>query len=382
MTINLPTDVSFIIDTYKKNGFSAYTVGGCVRDALLGKIPTDWDICTDALPQETITIFSGYRIIETGIKHGTVTLILNSVPYEITTFRTDGDYQDSRHPQSVEFVKNIEEDLKRRDFTINAMSYNNDGLIDLYGGQADLDKKIIRCVGDAKTRFKEDALRIMRAIRFSATLDFSIEEETKRAIFELKANLLNIATERINVEFSKILLSDNTKVYYEFNEIFELFFGDTSTIDAYKLVNLPKNLETRLSYILITLNLDTEILEHLRYSSKTLKAVGEVIKNFNCQCETEKDLRLLISNSSYETAHRILTIKSYNLDILLKVKDLPSRISDLKICGDDLIMLGIEDGLLIGRVLNELLYLVIDEKCENSKECLLKTARILMEELV
>lgn len=382
MTINLPTDVSFIIDSYKKNGFSAYAVGGCVRDALLGKIPTDWDICTDALPPETINIFSGYRIVETGIKHGTVTLILNSVKYEITTFRTDGDYQDSRHPQSVEFVRNIEEDLKRRDFTVNAMAYNNDGLIDLYGGQKDLEKKIIRCVGDAKTRFREDALRIMRAIRFSATLDFSIEEETKNAIFELKENLLNIATERINVEFSKILLSDNTKVYSEFNEIFKLFFSDTSMIDANKLVKLPNDLNTRLSYILITLKLDEDILENLRYSLKTVKAVYEVIKNFNCQCETEKDLRLLISNSSYETAHRILTIKSYNLDMLLKVKDLPSKISDLKICGDDLIKLGIKDGLLIGRILKELLYLVIDENCENSKECLLKTVRMLMEELV
>ena len=381
MTINLPTEVSFIIDTYKKNGFSAYAVGGCVRDALLGKIPTDWDICTDALPQETINIFSDYRIIETGIKHGTVTIILNSNQYEITTFRTDGDYQDSRHPQSVEFVRSIEEDLKRRDFTINAMAYNNDGLIDLYGGQKDLEKKIIRCVGDAKTRFSEDALRIMRAIRFSATLDFSIDEETKKAICELKNNLLNIATERINVEFSKILLSDNIKVYSEFKEIFKLFLGDTSTIDD-KLVTLPKDLETRLSYILITLKLNTDILQNLRYSSKTLKAVVEVIKNFNCQCETKKDLRLLISNSSYETAQKILTIKSYNLDMLLKVKELPSKISDLKICGDDLIKLGIKDGLLIGKILKELLYLVIDEKCENSEECLLKTASMLMEEIV
>ncbi len=382
MNINLPTNVSFIIDTYKKNGFSAYAVGGCVRDALLGKNPTDWDICTDALPLETINIFSEYRIIETGIKHGTVTLILNSVPYEITTFRTDGDYCDSRHPQSVEFVRNIEEDLKRRDFTINAMAYNKDGLIDLYGGQYDLEKKIIRCVGNAKTRFKEDALRIMRAIRFSAILNFSIEEETKKAIFELKENLLNIAAERINVEFSKILLSDNTKIYREYHEIFKLFFGDTLNINEENFAKLPKNLETRLSYMLITLKLDTNILENLRYPSKTVKAVSEVIKNFDCKCDNEKDLRLLISKSNYETAHRILTLKSHNLDMLLKVKDLPSKISDLKICGDDLIKLGIKDGLSIGRILNELLYLVIDEKCENSEKSLIETAKMLMEEIV
>ncbi len=382
MNINLPTDVSFIIDTYKKNGFSAYAVGGCVRDALLGKTPTDWDICTDALPEETIRVFSGFKIVETGIKHGTVTLILNSVPYEITTFRTDGDYKDSRHPQSVEFVTNIKEDLKRRDFTINAMAYNKDGLIDLYGGQKDLESKIIRCVGDAKTRFSEDALRIIRAIRFCATLDFSIEEETKKAIFELKENLLNIATERINTEFSKILLSDNTKVYQDYDEVFKLFLGDTLRIDADKLGKLPKDLETRLSHILISSELDTGILENLRYPSKTVKAVDEVIRNFDCQCDDEKDLRILISKSSFETANRILTIKSYNLDMLLKIKDLPSKLQDLKICGDDLIRIGISDGILIGRILKKLLYLVIDEKCENSEETLIKTAKMLMEEIV
>ena len=379
MTINLPTDVSFILDTYKKNGFSAYVVGGCVRDALLGKTPTDWDICTDALPLETIKIFSGFKIIQTGIKHGTLTLFLDSVPYEITTFRTDGNYLDSRHPQSVEFVRNIEEDLKRRDFTVNSMAYNSDGIIDLYGGQSDLDSKIIRCVGDAKTRFGEDALRIMRAIRFCATLDFSIENETKDAIFSLKENLLNIATERINAEFTKIILSDNVRVFYDYHEIFKLFFGDTIKIDAYKLRNLPKDLETRLSYILIALDIDTAILEKLRYPSKIIKAVGEVIKNFDRQCDSERDLRLLISNSSYETAYKILTIKSCDIEMLLKVRDLPSKIQDLKICGDDLIRLGINDGVLIGRILNKLLHLVIDGNCENSKKSLIETAKMLME---
>ena len=379
MTINLPTDVSFILDTYKKNGFSAYVVGGCVRDALLGKTPTDWDICTDALPLETIKIFSGFKIIQTGIKHGTLTLFLDSVPYEITTFRTDGNYLDSRHPQSVEFVRNIEEDLKRRDFTVNSMAYNSDGIIDLYGGQSDLDSKIIRCVGDAKTRFGEDALRIMRAIRFCATLNFSIENETKDAIFSLKENLLNIATERINAEFTKIILSDNVRVFYDYHEIFKLFFGDTIKIDAYKLRNLPKDLETRLSYILIALDIDTAILEKLRYPSKIIKAVGEVIKNFDRQCDSERDLRLLISNSSYETAYKILTIKSYDIEMLLKVRDLPSKIQDLKICGDDLIRLGINDGVLIGRILNKLLHLVIDGNCENSKKSLIETAKMLME---
>ena len=381
MNINLPENVSFILNKFKENGYSAYIVGGCVRDALLGKTPTDWDICTDALPNETINILKDYRIIETGIKHGTVTLILNSVPYEITTFRTDGDYLDSRHPQSVNFVRNIEEDLKRRDFTINAMAYNKtDGLIDLYGGQNDLEKQIIRCVGNPEKRFSEDALRIMRAIRFSANLDFSIEEETKKAIFKLKPTLLNIATERINVEFSKILLSNNTKVYSEYHEIFNLFFGDTFKINANSLVNLPKDLETRLSYMLITLNLDTEILKNLKYPSRTIKTVNEVIKNFNSPSDTIKDIRVLISKSSYETASIILSIKSKD-DMLSQIKDMPCKIKDLKICGNDLKKLGIKDGILIGRILEELLYIVIDGKCENSEEALIKQAKTLMEEI-
>ena len=381
MKIQLPKDVSFILDTYLKNGYQAFIVGGCVRDALLGKTPTDYDICTNALPKETLKLFSDFRIIETGIKHGTVTLLLDSVPYEITTFRTDGDYLDSRHPQSVNFVTNIEEDLKRRDFTVNAMAYNQtDGLIDLYGGQKDLENKIIRCVGNSEQRFTEDALRIMRAIRFCATLDFAIEDKTKEAIFKLKSNLLNIAKERINVEFTKTLLSDNTKVYSEYYEIFKLFFKLSPKLDAKKLVKLPKDLETRLSYLLLSSGREADVLESLRYSSKTVKTVDEVIKNFNSPCDSIKDLRLLISQSSYETANIILTIKSKN-DMLSQVKDMPCKICDLKICGDALIGLGIKDGLLIGKILKKLLYLVIDEKCENTQKSLMQQAKKLMEEI-
>lgn len=386
MNINLPESVSLILDKFKENGYSAYAVGGCVRDALLGKTPTDWDICTSALPNEIINIFQDYKIIETGIKHGTVTLMLDCVPYEITTFRTDGDYLDSRHPQSVSFVRNIEEDLKRRDFTINAMAYNKtNGLIDLYGGKSDLENKIIRCVGNPTKRFSEDALRIMRAIRFSSYLDFKIENETKKAIFELKSNLLNIASERINVEFSKILLSDSKDVYSKYGEIFELFLKGTSNLDeafGKNIIKLPKDLETRLSYMLITLKLDAKILETLRYSKKTVKAVSEVIKNFDFECETIKDLRFLISKSSYETAHKILAIKSKgNNNILSEIKNMPCKISDLAICGNDLINIGIKDGFLIGKILKELLYLVIEEKCENSEEALIQKAKTLMEEM-
>lgn len=388
MNIILSQNVSFILDTFRENGYLAYVVGGCVRDALLNKIPTDWDICTNALPNETKDIFKGHKIIETGIKHGTVTLLLESVPYEITTFRTEGKYLDNRHPQSVNFVKTIDEDLKRRDFTVNAMAYNKtNGLIDLYGGQNDLKEKIIRCVGNPEERFLEDALRIIRAIRFSANLGFTIEEETKKAIFSLKSIFLNIATERVNTEFSKILLSDSQVVYAEYKEVFELFLNGASTLDeafGNNLIKLPKDLETRLSYLLLKLKSDTHILENLRYPSKTVKAVSEVIKNFDAECESIKDLRLLISQSSHETALKILTIKSgeeYALDMLSKIKGMPCKISDLDICGDDLIKLGIDNGFLIGKILKDLLYLVIDEKCENTKDNLIEKAKLFMEEL-
>ncbi len=383
MNIDLPADVEFILDKLLENGFSAYIVGGCVRDALLLKKPTDWDICTNALPDETISVFSDYRIIKTGIKHGTITLLINSVPYEITTFRTDGDYLDSRHPENVNYIKNIDDDLARRDFTVNAMAYNRE-LVDLYDGQKDLEKRIIRCVGDPAKRFSEDALRIMRAIRFSAVLDFEIEEKTKSAIFSLKNNLINIAMERINVEFSKILLSDNKSVYSQYYDIFKLFIDISPNLDTDNLVKLPKDLETRLSYLLLSSGLYAEVLENLRYPSKTIKAVNEIIKNFDSEYENIKDLRLLISKSSYETAHKILTIKACKknvFDLLLKAKNMPCKIQDLAICGNDLIKLGIADGPLIGKLLKKLLYLVIDEEIENSKVSLLKKAEDLLEEL-
>ena len=239
MKIQLPKDVSFILDTYLKNGYQAFIVGGCVRDALLGKTPTDYDICTNALPKETLKLFSDFRIIETGIKHGTVTLLLDSVPYEITTFRTDGDYLDSRHPQSVSFVTNIEEDLKRRDFTVNAMAYNQtDGLIDLYGGQKDLENKIIRCVGNSEQRFTEDALRILRAVRFSAQLGFEIEGDTLQGIEECKALLVHISKERVRDEFLKICLSPRPDHINELRELGVLEYIIPEFIGAY---STPQN---------------------------------------------------------------------------------------------------------------------------------------------
>ncbi|ROR23639.1 tRNA nucleotidyltransferase (CCA-adding enzyme) [Mobilisporobacter senegalensis] len=208
MKIEVPSNVEYIIDKLIENGHEAYIVGGCVRDAILDKNPQDWDITTSAKPLEVKELFR--RTIDTGIQHGTVTVMLEDQGYEVTTYRIDGEYEDNRRPKSVEFTPNLMEDLKRRDFTINAMAYNRkEGLIDCFHGLEDLKEGIIQCVGDANSRFEEDALRILRGVRFSAQLGFKIEDNTKKAIKE-KVNLLkNISAERIRVELDKLLTSDN-----------------------------------------------------------------------------------------------------------------------------------------------------------------------------
>ena len=187
ISMKLPKDVEYIIDQIELNGYEAYVVGGCVRDTLLGKEPHDYDICTSATPDEMLKIFKDDRVVPTGLKHGTVTIVINGTGYECTTYRIDGDYSDGRRPDNVQFTKDLYEDLKRRDFTINAIAYNPvSGLIDPFNGCSDIKDKIIRCVGSPTDRFNEDALRIMRAIRFSAQLGFDVEEETRKEILNYK----------------------------------------------------------------------------------------------------------------------------------------------------------------------------------------------------
>ena len=208
MYIELPKHVKFIIDTLEKAGYEAYAVGGCVRDSILGRRPNDWDITTSAKPLETKALFK--KTFDTGIQHGTVSVLLDKEIYEVTTFRIDGEYEDSRHPKEVSFTSKLSEDLLRRDFTINAMAYNDSkGLVDLYGGLEDIKSKTIRCVGNPYDRFSEDALRIMRAVRFASQLDYQIEEETKKAIKELAPTLSKISAERVQVELVKMMVSDH-----------------------------------------------------------------------------------------------------------------------------------------------------------------------------
>ena len=204
MNIKLPKDVKLILSKLNEHKYEAYIVGGCVRDSLLGLAPHDWDICTSALPEQIIEVFNGYRVIPTGLKHGTVTVIINDSQYEITTYRIDGEYEDNRHPKEVSFTNSLKDDLSRRDFTINSMAYNPSvGLIDYFDGQNDLDRKIIKCVGNPNKRFNEDALRILRSLRFSSTYGFYVEKETNNAIHQNVNLLNNISNERIQNELCK-----------------------------------------------------------------------------------------------------------------------------------------------------------------------------------
>lgn len=228
--IKLPKDVIYIIDTFYKNGYKAYAVGGCIRDSLLGVEPKDWDICTNAKPDETKAVFSNINTIDTGIQHGTVTLRVNHTSYEVTTFRSESDYSDSRHPDRVIFEAELEKDLSRRDFTMNSIAYNHyEGIQDIFGGASDINNKVIRTVGNSDDRFNEDALRIMRALRFSAVLGFDIEPKTAQSIHKNKQLLNNIAVERIWQELIRLICGKNAiKVLREYVDVIAVFIPEIS----------------------------------------------------------------------------------------------------------------------------------------------------------
>ena len=210
MNIFIPSEVNTILDRLERAGHQAYIVGGCVRDSIMGAEPSDYDIATSARPERVKEVFSGENIIETGLKHGTLTLNIGANNYEITTFRSDGEYLNNRSPESVRFESDIRADLSRRDFTVNAMAYNpSEGLIDLFGGKTDIKNGIIKCVGSPHKRFEEDALRILRALRFASVLGFEIDESTRRAAIEQKELISALSAERIFSEFKKIICGEN-----------------------------------------------------------------------------------------------------------------------------------------------------------------------------
>ena len=278
MKIPIPKEVKFLIDKLYENGYEAFIVGGCVRDSILNLVPNDYDITTNANPKEIMYIFTDYKIIDTGIKHGTVGVILNNNIYEITTYRIEGEYENNRRPKSILFTHNIEKDLSRRDFTINAMAYNEKiGIIDKFNGLKDLKEKRIKTVGNPDERFQEDGLRIIRAIRFSSKLGFSIEKNTLNSIYKNAYIIKNISIERINDEFSKILLSDNPQnidLLYKSN-IFK-YLGIYSKLKECDYKELEKNIHILKScnndlldrLIMLDYIILNEILKDIDYNKK------------------------------------------------------------------------------------------------------------------
>ena len=232
INVEVPAPVNYIIQELEKCGHEAYMVGGCVRDSVLGRKPNDYDICTSATPDEILKAFPDKEIIPTGLQHGTVTILINKEPFEVTTYRIDGDYSDNRRPDNVTFTKNLVEDLRRRDFTINAMAYNpRIGLIDSFNGLEDIKEEKIRCVGSAKDRFGEDTLRILRAIRFASQFGFVIEPDTDWEIHQQHKKLENISVERINSEFCKIVSSDSFCVQLLlYKDVFSLFIPELKSM--------------------------------------------------------------------------------------------------------------------------------------------------------
>lgn len=409
--IELPKYVAFIIDKLYENGYEAFAVGGCVRDAVMGRIPHDWDITTNALPKQVKSIFN--KTIDTGIKHGTVTVMLNRVGYEVTTYRIDGEYTDGRHPKEVVFTPNLTEDLRRRDFTINAMAYNDKtGIIDEFDGIDDIQNKVIRCVGVPEDRFNEDALRMLRAVRFSAQLDFSIDNDTYNAIGKLYKNLSLISKERIQTELTKIITSENPG---RIKDICRLgldryVFGDNSVLSgadisvyekvSYIMEKLPDNSYLRYAGLL-TYETDIEnVLRGLKLDNKTINTVARLVYNKNKELSTNKaDIRRAVVAigedifSEYYLEYMKALIKVKHEGITLSLEDIDTislryqeiiadneclKLNDMAVHGRDLKALGLPDGKLIGDILKILFDRVLENPQLNNKEILIEMAKKLI----
>lgn len=435
--MNISDRAQKIISVLEKAGYEAFAVGGCVRDYIMNNPCDDVDITTSARPEETEKVLQAENIgfIETGLKHGTVTALLEGESFEITTYRSDGIYKDSRHPEDVKFVTDIKEDLSRRDFTINAIAYNrNGGFVDLFGGKADIENKMIRAVGDADKRFKEDALRIMRAIRFASVLSFAVEPETKKAIFNNKALLKNVSAERIFTELSKLLMGDNVfNVLTEYKDVIAVIIPELEPIfnigqntkwhiyDVWEhtckaVESAPKDLSLRLTMLLhdigkayskttdenatdhfkghqkISGEYAKTALERLKVSNEIYERVMFLVPIHDMHIGTErKKIKKWLSKVGESRLRDLIEVKRSdklaqnpemtaqelkNLDItqseLNKIieEGEPFTVKELDINGNDIMALGFE-GKQIGDILNILLEKVIGDELLNKKESLL-----------
>lgn len=439
LTLKLPNNVDKILNMLNNAGCEAFAVGGCVRDAMLGIEPNDWDITTSAQPAEIKEVFSSCRTIDIGEAHGTIGVLIDDVVYEITTYRIDGDYADKRHPDSVSFAKTIEEDLSRRDFTVNAMAYNNEkGIVDPFNGQADLKYKALRCVGDPDTRFNEDALRILRGLRFASVYNFGIESKTAASIIRNRLLLNDISEERIASEFNKLLCGDNVKyILSRYKDVFSVFFPEiVSTFDFAQ--NTPHHNKTVWRHITASVSfiepdellrlvmflhdvgkplalrtdskgidhfkghnhfgavLAKNALERLKYPRKTIDDVCVLIEYHDVRFnEDKRKIKHVLNIIGKENFERLLKIQladikaqsMYKRESKLRDHELAKQafreitennecysLQSLAINGSDLIHLGITDGKSIGFILDNLLDEVINETLENDNVTLKKQA--------
>lgn len=446
MTMDMPKNVDTAINLLQSAGFEAYAVGGCVRDSLLGKTPNDWDITTSAKPENMKSVFADFHCINTGIKHGTVTVVIDGEPLEITTFRLDGEYEDNRHPKSVTFTSNLGADLGRRDFTVNAMAYSKmTGTVDLFGGQNDLKNKIIRCVGDPDRRFNEDALRILRALRFASALDFEIEEKTAQSLLKNCALLENISEERIAKELLKLvcgkgakrILTDFAPVLFEIlpelqpmyknshdnphhcYDIYEHTLIAVESIDPDPTLRFAMLLhdcgkpavkkfdENGVAHFYghqrISAEISAQILARLKVSNKFRDEILFLVSNhdrWELYENTEKMPRYL-SKFGLDGVLNLLKVMRadvlaqspeyrYRLDQIADAEEIAKNLaaqkpclslSELQINGRTLMDIGIPQGRKLGAVLAQLLDEVIDGVTKNTQEALTTRAREIYREM-
>lgn len=402
--IELPSQVEWILKKLRDRGYEAFAVGGCVRDTILNRKPGDWDITTSARPEQVKAVFG--KTVDTGLQHGTVTVIRDHVGYEITTYRIDGEYEDGRHPKEVEFTADLREDLRRRDFTINAMAYSHEtGLVDIFGGLEDLKAGRIRCVGNAMERFTEDALRIMRAVRFAAQLNFTIEEETWRALSAIAPNLSHVSKERIQTELTKTLLSGNPQGVLAMEETGMSPYMTQSFPDIFseaksrgicleerlrRSAELPAEKYFRYGALLAHLGeKKTEtILRELKLDNHTIRSAKTLAAFFGLPLPTEEAAvrrtmsqmedwlfdAFLIFERNLFPERRELAEQAETLCRRIRERGDCVRMKDMKVTGNDLMEAGVKPGKTVGETLAGLFAEVLEDPQKNSREELLSMA--------
>ncbi len=442
LDIFIPENVRAVIRSLESAGFEAYIVGGCVRDSFMGRIPKDYDVCTNAKPDEVKAALGGFRIIDTGIKHGTVTVMSDNEPVEVTTYRIDGEYSDHRKPDSVEFTDQLTEDLSRRDFTINAMAYSEKtGIVDVFNGQKHLFNRKIRCVGEPEKRFSEDALRILRAMRFASELEFVLDKDTDSAVHRCRRLLTDVSEERITAELNRLLMGENVfEVLMNYHDVIEVFipeitpcvgFNQQSRYHLYdvwehtamSVSQAKKDLTIRLAMLLHDISkpdcfkLDDngqghfyeheqmgaevaeKILRRLKYPNSVIEDVTTLIRyHYVTPVDDERVIKRLMSKIGSPAFHRLMEVQKADsrakqpfcmervplIDkINFKAYEIEKRgdcisLKDLSVNGNDILELGYS-GKAVGNILDELLQAVISDEIPNDREVLISKAKSLGE---